>query len=228
MRKFCDRYRSPHFSGHNRIIAAICAHHRLVWIHPFLDGNGRVARLFTDSALAAAGLSGVGVWCLSRGLARSAGDYKGYLAQADMTRQGDLDGRGALSEKSLIEFCEYMLRAAVDQVEYMSRLLVLGAMDGRIKQYIQARNDGRAVDGEGRAVEIKDSAASVLYNAFLDGELQRAKAHELTGMPERSARRLIAQLKKEGLLTETSSRSPLRWAIPEHAEPWYFPGLIHA
>ena len=27
------------------ILAAAAAHHRLLWIHPFLDGNGRVARL---------------------------------------------------------------------------------------------------------------------------------------------------------------------------------------
>ena len=28
-----------------KIIAVAAAHHRLLWIHPFLDGNGRVARL---------------------------------------------------------------------------------------------------------------------------------------------------------------------------------------
>jgi len=44
-------------------------------------------------------------------------------------------------------------------------------------------------------------------------------------MPERSARRLLSQLKSEGLLSETSSKSPLRWEIPEHSEPWYFPNL---
>ena len=31
------------------ILAAGPAHHRLAWIHPFLDGNGRVARLMSHA-----------------------------------------------------------------------------------------------------------------------------------------------------------------------------------
>ena len=73
---------------------------------------------------------------------------------------------------------------------------------------------------------IKDIAALILYNAFITGELGRARAYELCAMPDRSARRLIAQLKEEGLLSEISSRSPLKWEIPEHTEPWYFPQLM--
>ena len=30
------------------ILAAAAAHHRLLWIHPFLDGNGRVTRLMSQ------------------------------------------------------------------------------------------------------------------------------------------------------------------------------------
>jgi DNA-binding IclR family transcriptional regulator len=56
--------------------------------------------------------------------------------------------------------------------------------------------------------------------------IDRAQALELCAMPERSARRLLSQLKSEGLLSETSSKSPLRWEIPEHVEAWCFPGLV--
>jgi hypothetical protein len=44
-------------------------------------------------------------------------------------------------------------------------------------------------------------------------------------MADRTARGLLQQLKEEGLLSETLSRSNLTWEIPEHAEPWYFPEL---
>ena len=33
------------------ILGAAAAHHRLLWIHPFMDGNGRVARLMTHAML---------------------------------------------------------------------------------------------------------------------------------------------------------------------------------
>src|ERR1035441_1780614 len=44
------------------LIAAAAAHHRLTWIHPFLDGNGRVARLFTHAWFAKAGVDSDGLW----------------------------------------------------------------------------------------------------------------------------------------------------------------------
>lgn len=222
MEGFCKEYQSNYFKGDKRLIAIMAAHHRFVWIHPFADGNGRVARLLTDSALKAAGLESYGVWCLSRGLARSSAHYKSLLAQADAPRQGDLDGRGQLSERALNNFCAYMLSSAIDQASYISELLELNKLKKRIHSYVQARNDFRV---PGINATLKPNAELVLYSAFIHGELERGQALELCAMPERSASRLLSQLKDEGLLSETSRRSPLRWEIPEHAEPWYFPEL---
>lgn len=221
MKTFCNVYHPDRYSGDRRIISVMSAHHRLAWIHPFSDGNGRVMRLFTDAALKAIGMESGGVWCLSRGLARSSTRYKSVLARADFIRQGDYDGRGVLSEKALIEFCEFMLDTANDQVVYMNDLLALEQMYQRIKNYVQARNDGRVV-GYG---SLKDNAVQVLYNAFIAGKLLRSQAIEICGMADRTARRLLAQLKDEGLLSETSSRSDIFWQIPGHVEPWYFPQL---
>ncbi|MGI4742086.1 MAG: Fic family protein [Janthinobacterium lividum] len=50
-----------------RIVAIGAAHHRLAWLHPFLDGNGRVMRLFSDAAFLAEGLDAGGLWSMSRG-----------------------------------------------------------------------------------------------------------------------------------------------------------------
>ena len=220
--RFCDTYHPQKYQGDRKLIAIMAAHHRFAYIHPFADGNGRVGRLLTDAALKAIGLESYGAWCVSRGLARSSLDYKRALAGADTVRQGDHDGRGALSENSLLSLCDYMLDTAVDQVTYMSDLLNLGNLRNRIDRYVQARNDDRVA---GVSAELKSSASLVLYSAFIQGELERSQALELCAMPVRSARRLLSQLKKEGLLSETSSKSPLRWEIPEHAEPWYFPDL---
>jgi Fic family protein len=225
MAAFCDSFHPRQFQGDRKLLAIMAAHHRLAWIHPFVDGNGRVGRLFTDAALKAVGLDSYGAWCLSRGLAKTASRYKELLANADMPRRGDTDGRGALTEQGLLQFCDYMLDTAIDQVNYMSGLLDLPGLRQRIDSYVQARNDGRV---PGMAEPLKNPAALVLYSAFIQGELPRAQALELCAMPERSARRLLGQLKEEGLLSETSSKSPLRWEIPEHVEAWYFPALSPA
>ncbi|HEB78451.1 MAG TPA: Fic family protein, partial [Methylothermaceae bacterium] len=56
------------------ILAAAAAHHRLLWIHPFLDGNGRVARLMSHALLLET-LDTGGIWSIARGLARRVTDY---------------------------------------------------------------------------------------------------------------------------------------------------------
>lgn len=222
MQKFCETYNPKKFNGDRKLIAIMAAHHRFTWIHPFTDGNGRVGRLLTDAALKAAGLESYGAWCISRGLARTATQYKQLLANADAARQGDYDGRGQLTERGLMDFCNYMLDTAIDQVSYISELLDLASMRQRIESYVRARNDKRVT---GVSAPLKPIVSLILFSAYQQGEIERAQALELCAMPERSARRLLGQLKSEGLLSETSSKSPLRWEIPEHAEPWYFPNL---
>ena len=76
----------------DRILSAAAAHHRLVWIHPFSDGNGRVARLMSHAVLSQA-LSSGGLWSVSRGLARGEREYKRHLAACDLPRRNDYDGR---------------------------------------------------------------------------------------------------------------------------------------
>ena len=222
--RFAEAYKIDNLYGHKQIIAAMAAHHRFTWIHPFLDGNGRVGRLHTDLFLKAIGLCACGIWCVSRGLARNNEAYKAALARADLHRQGDLDGRGELSEKNLIGFCEFMITTAIDQVEYMSSLLDLQKMVARIQIYFADRNKG-LIRGVGK---IKPEASRLIEQAFTYGEFARADRDKITGLGTSVSRKLVQQLKEEGLLTETSSRSPLRWAIPDHAERYYLPELSPA
>jgi Fic family protein len=219
---FCETYNPARYQGDRKLIAIMAAHHRFLWLHPFLDGNGRIGRLMTDAALRAIGIDSYGAWCLSRGLAKTAARYKQLLASADKQRQGDYDGRGDLTEKGLIHFCDYMLDTAIDQVTYIGGLLQLPSLRKRVNAYVQARNDSRI---NGYPEPLKPVAALILYTAFIHGEIARSEALELCAMPDRSARRLLSQLKADGLLSETSSKSPLRWEVPEHAETWYFPEL---
>lgn len=222
MRRFEQAYGTQPLHGLIPVIAAMAAHHRLTWIHPFLDGNGRVARLFTDAYLRCIGVGGTGLWVLSRGLARSHEDYKAYLARADKPREGDRDGRGNLSERHLLALCEFMIDTALDQVDYIAKLLVLDGMIKRIHRYVRARQDGLIID----MGPLPSEAGLILERAYSVGELPRKDLYALfPRRAERTVRAAVKQLKDERLLTETSSRSPLRWAIPQHAEPYYFPEL---
>jgi Fic family protein len=222
--RFEQAYRIEYLHGQMRVIAVMAAHHRFTWIHPFLDGNGRVGRLHTDLFLKSIGLGAHGIWCLSRGLARGNEEYKASLARADQAKQGDRDGRGTLSEKYLIAFCEFMIKTAIDQVEYMRTLLELQGMEKRIQAYIDDRNKGLIIGLE----KIKPEAARLIEKAFIYGQFERKDMDKISGLSSSVTRKVVQQLKEEGLLTETSSRSPLKWAIPEHAERYYLPQLAPA
>ncbi|MFN2288124.1 MAG: Fic family protein [Chromatocurvus sp.] len=88
--------------------AAAAAHHRLLWIHPFLDGKGRVARLMSYAMLNVS-LDTGGGWSIARGLARQESRHKQHLTSCDQPRSRDPDGRGSRSEAVLADFTEFSL-----------------------------------------------------------------------------------------------------------------------
>jgi len=92
--KFIERFESAYRPDKindpiQRIIAAAASHHRLAWIHPFLDGNGSVMRLFTHAYLMHEKLDGEGLWSISRGFSKNQDQYRATLHNADQQRYND-------------------------------------------------------------------------------------------------------------------------------------------
>jgi Fic family protein len=99
--------------GKTEKIVSAAAHHRLLWVQPFLGGNGRVARLMSHAALLET-LDTGGIWSVARGFARHVAEYKSHLANCDQRRRNDLDGRGNLSEEALAAFTRFFLELCID------------------------------------------------------------------------------------------------------------------
>ncbi len=219
MQRFSQCYEPTALGPAQRLLGVAAAHHRLAWIHPFLDGNGRVTRLFTHACLIRVRAEGHGLWMMSRGLARHRDDYLAALASADMPRQGDLDGRGNLSDKGLTHFCRFFLTTAIDQVEFMTRLLDLDAMQERLLAFADLLVFRTAAPKETR---------HLLRDVFLRGEVTRGEAGRLLQMPERTARRHVGQLIAEGVLVSNGPAAPVRLGFPASHVGYYFPQLYPA
>lgn len=227
--RFAHVYDPAKLHGTGKIVALAAAHHRLMWIHPFLDGNGRVARLFTDAYFFRIGLSGYGLWNVSRGLARRNADYRRFLDAADFPREGDLDGRGNLSNRTLTEFCKFFLEVCLDQAEYMRSVLRLNDFLERLASYMHRRVQGELLNEKGeKASPLHWKAGSLLREAAIMGTIPRGLVAVHTEMGERSARYLLRSLIDEGLLVPTSDwhKSPLRLGFPPHAAAHWFPDLF--
>lgn len=222
---FMDRFESyynpntSHFKSKiNRIIAIAASHHRLAWIHPFLDGNGRVVRLFSDACFIKEGLDSSGLWSISRGLARHANDYKSKLANADLHRFNDFDGRGNLSNKMLFEFCEFFLTTAIDQIDYMYQILDISNMLERIDDFTNLMGIKKG---------LKPEAKYILSDVFLKGKITKTDAMRITNTSDKTLKLLtdtlvamdLLESHKEGIHMTYFAKYPINYA------PMLFPGI---
>ena len=198
------------------ILAAAAAHHRLLWIHPFLDGNGRVARLMSHAMLLET-LDTNGIWSIARGLARNVADYKEHLADCDMRRRNDLDGRGNLSEEALGRFTEFFLTTCIDQVSFMEEIVQPNRLRDRILLWTEE---------EIRAGKLPPKSRQVLEAILYRGQLTRGEIPGLLGTSERHARRITLALVNHEVLTSESTRAPLRLTFSARLASRWMPGLF--
>ncbi len=204
--------------GEMQVVAMACAHQRLAWIHPFLDGNGRVARLHSHLVLGHMGLTH-GLWSPLRGFARTQDAYYAHLAAADEARASDLDGRGNLSESALLNWVEYVLGLCRDQVEFMSQALALDTMKQRMAACLAYEEQ---VVRQGVRTE---SLRALHYLFATQAELERAEFKALLGLGDRLATAQVTALLRRGLLLTDSPHGKLRLGVPQHALRFYFPKL---
>lgn len=213
--RFVEAYSPKQLSKLRSIIAVAAGHHRLLWIHPFLDGNGRVARLFSHAWLRELNV-GSELWSVSRGLARNVGEYKSLLMAADEPRRNDLDGRGNLSQAALTDFCRFFLSTCVDQIQFMGDLLDPAALLNRMEVWAQE---------ELNAKRLPKGSWPLLREAVIAGEFARGRAPDITGYGERQARTVLSQLIDAGYLVSATSRSNVKLGLPLSIIDRWFPRL---
>lgn len=198
------------------ILAMAASHHRLLWVHPFLDGNGRVARLMSH-AVTLNVLNNDAIWSISRGLARNATAYKEHLANCDLQRRNDLDGRGNLSEEMLAEFTQFFLETCLDQVNYMEKLMQPDQLRTRILLWAQE---------ESQLGELPSQAIQILEAILYRGEISRGEMATILNVSDRHARRLTAPLFEKGILISDTPKAPFRLALPATLAYRWLPGLF--
>jgi Fic family protein len=198
------------------LIAVAAAHHRLLWLHPFLDGNGRVARLMSHAMLLSILETGA-LWSVARGLARNVQQYKSLLSNCDLPRRNDLDGRGILSEEGLAELTRFFLGICIDQVRFMESLVQPDRLRVRVLQWA---NEEIALGA------LPSQAVRILEAVLHRGELPRGEIDAITGTGERQGRRILSELIARGVLSSANPRAPVHLAFPAELAQRWMPGLF--
>lgn len=99
---------------HKQLLQSAIAHHRFLWIHPFGNGNGRVARLLTYAMLLRQGFVSTTSYRAINPTAVFGADRNGYydnLAKADR-----------LDDDGLISWCTYVLQGLSGDLERLRSL----------------------------------------------------------------------------------------------------------
>lgn len=219
-----ENYYNKNFSqmsNARKLITAITTHHKLIWIHPFPDGNGRTSRLILDAQFYYIGLEGYGLWNISRGLARNKGsEYKKYLALADQARKGDLDGKGSLSLNSLEKYVEYMLETALDQINFMSSLIKLKTLSDRIGNYIELSQKGMYKQSLPKHSDL------LLKKLLVQGEITRGEVEKIINKGRTTSSELIKKLIELEYIESDSPKGTIRLKFNSYFSSKIFPDLI--
>lgn len=211
---FNNYFSAPSWLRTEQLFLAAASHHRLTWIHPFLDGNGRISRLFSTACLIEAGVDGSGLWSMSRGLARNRENYYQYLARADQTEP--YEQRYRLSEKGLGEFSIFFLETLLDQMQFMTDLLELPKITKRIEKHIMFEID---------PPKHGPALAKFLKWLFIEGTMARGEVKNVTGLKDTAAREVINLAFKHKLIKSPSPKGILSMAFPARILDSYFPKL---
>mgnify|MGYP000129581281 CR=1 FL=1 len=221
MPRFLERWKTFYTRlprGEQALLGVACAHHRLAWIHPFMDGNGRVARLQSHLALTAMGLTG-GYWSPMRGLARRQEDYYARLVDADEPRRGDFDGRGALTEEGLVGFAKFFLEVCIDQVEFMDKMLNLHEFKDRLEALLSFEIHA------GKLPDLRMDVIRPLHYIILNGPIERGAFKAMTGLKTRTAERALKALLDYKLLLSDTPKGEVYFGVPQDSLRFLFPNL---
>lgn len=213
---------SIHSTHTMKLIYALCSHHRLTYIHPFYDGNGRVSRLYLDYLLFYSNIQGYGLWNISRGLARNQKNYRKYLARADEQFSGYSDGRGPLTLKGLEAFLEFMLDIALDQVLFMSEYLKLDSMAKKIKAFVELSQKSLLHNVK----PLPKESYKLFEYLLIHGEVTRGEAKEILGVSAPKSISIVKDLLEEDYLQTDSPRGKIRFKLNSKLSGYLIPELF--
>lgn len=186
MREFVDRLREE--DGTPVMVRAAMAHLNLVMIHPFRDGNGRMARCVQTLVLARSGILAAPFSSIEEYLGAGTNTDEYYQVLADV-------GAGNWQpERDARAWMRYVLTAHYRQAQTL------------VRRTEEAERRWEAVSGEAKRLRLPERATSALFNASMGFRLRNPTYRELADVSEVIAGRDLKLLVGAGMLEAVGER----------------------
>lgn len=118
----------------------------------------------------------------------------------------------------------YFLDVCLDQVAFMDDMLSLDRFRERLADLLRHLAAKPWPIGSERSV-IKPEVLPALHYVAITGVMERSRFLSTTGLPMRTARRVLASLLDYGLLQSETRLGPVSFGIPFKSLRWLFPRL---
>ncbi len=200
-----------------RLIYAICAYHRLLWMHPFLFANERIANMFLDFLFSYIRVDGGGLWSLARGIKRHKKEYMEALLKAD--KKSNVYGRGELCEKGLEEFVCFMLDVCNEEIEF--GLKNFPKIPQRLHNYVKLSQSG-FFDQD----PLPKHSELLFEKLLVYGEFPRGEIKNLIGKQDRASTYFTKRLSELGFIYSDTPRGNLKMNFNLHLASKLFPELL--
>lgn len=208
--------------SHNKIsklIYALCSFHRVLWIHPFLFSNERIARIYLDFLMQFIDIEGYGLWSFSRGIRKNESEYKERLKQADQKANTINDGQGPLTNEGLREYLLFMLKIANEEIEYSLKNMQI--LPKRVQNYVKLSREG-FFDAE----ELPKNTDALFEKIFLYGDVKRGDIKNIIQKQDRSATYFTQSLTKQNIIYSDTPRGDIKINFNAHFVQKLFPELV--
>lgn len=166
--------------SHSALVEAALAHLNLAMIHPFRDGNGRMARCLQTLVLAREGILAPAFASIEEYLGANTDDYYQVLAEVG---QG-----GWHPERNTRPWLRFVLTAHYRQAQTL------------VRRANEAERRWDAISAEGARLRLPDRALPALFNASMGFRIRNSSYRDLAGVSDTLAGRDLRQLVADGAL----------------------------
>jgi Fic family protein len=179
-------------------ISLALAHCMFSWIHPFPVGSATVLRLFTGAYIEKCGAE---IFLLNRAVFNKYEEYRTSISESYKHIKNLKAIEDTEMDEHILSFCVFFLQILFDEADFMLDMLKQENITHRIESYaVNLAEQG----------SLREECKLILKTVFLSGQMKRGDVLQMTGRPERTARRILGELLQKKLLISDSPKGPVR------------------